>query len=110
MKRHHVFAVVLVVALSSNAYCEKLTYDFHIATGNERTSVCDLLHEEKRREIITKHNLPLNLPWHDGTTKNEWGDIKERFCFLEHKGTYYLSFLLGRFWEKSIPDRVVSTK
>jgi hypothetical protein len=93
------------VMLSLPAFCEQLTYQFNSGISNIRCS--DSGAENKRREVITQYSLPKNLYWRVGVTKNEWGDQKEMFCFLEYGGTYYIWLPFHPIWQRDPPIRIV---
>lgn len=85
-------AILIAVFHAQPAFSEQLTYDFswtqnsscYASNGASRNS------EKRRRETITKYNLPKNLNWRYGFMKNEWGDHKDGFCYLEHGNYIYI--------------------
>lgn len=81
-------AILFAVFHAQPAFSEQLTYDFswkeNVQCALNRNS------EDRRRETITKYNLPKNLKWQYGRIKNEWGDNKDDFCFLEHGNYIYI--------------------
>lgn len=83
-------SVVISIAVfyMQPALSEQLTYDLswksNISCETTRKS------EDMRRKVITKYNLHKNLRWQYGFMKNEWGDHKDGFCFLEHGNNIYI--------------------
>lgn len=101
--------MVLSIFFSTGlVFGETLTYDFSADATDAQACIFHGKAESKRRELITKYGLPKNLRWQWGVTRNEWGDTKEKFCYLSYEGKLYLSFYFQRFWEEHIADRVVT--
>lgn len=107
------YGIGLVATLfSSSVFCETLTYDFKQPYYDNKcrmimNAIGGSVDEPKRREVISQYGLPKNIQWEMGTTRNEWGDEKETFCYLKHGGTYYLWFPFHPVWKSDPPIRFV---
>ncbi len=115
--------IIPVLLFAAPAFCESLTYDFNVARPAELPTLpqldpsprgagndprCSLGYESKRREIITTYNLSRDSVWKYGVTRNEWGDVKEQFCYLEKGRTVYIYLPFHLIFLSDPPIRVVN--
>jgi hypothetical protein len=91
--------VLLAVApLSTPVFAEQLTYNFTSSENGEeecsgqisKDENAEAKMEKKRRTMIETYNLSGELKWKQGRIRNEWGDEKESFCYLESGGKAYI--------------------
>lgn len=89
MLKNSIGVVILIAVFHVQpALSEQLTYDL----SRNDAIVCQTTgkSEDMRRKVITKYNLPKNLRWQYGHMKNEWGDHKDGFCFMEYGNNIYI--------------------
>ena len=102
------FLLLLKFFYVQPALGETLQYNLNFHTNTTPLAYMNCHpHEEKRREVITKYNLPKNVEWKIGATQNEWGDWKEDFCYLEYANNIYIYRAFTRFWQKEKPIEIV---
>jgi hypothetical protein len=87
---------IFAMTFSTTLLAEQLRYQFDESSSKEskecRTGFNrdEEGYEKKRRTMIENYHLSRDLKWKQGSIKNEWGDNKETFCYLESGGKAYI--------------------
>ena len=89
-------------------------FEVNLGRGAEALRLADSAdcHEKKekeRRVFIEKTGLPTDLRFQSGYTKNKWGDIADRFCYLSYQNKAYI-FWVDPFYKPSRPVKTIDIR